>query len=168
MIFTIRFILFFGFILFYQNSLAQVMNKKRLLPERYNLCQKCHKKKKKIPFPSSKRPQMEHRKIGLKHGHEKMSCNYCHNRSNHNYLRSTEGFPADFKNSSFLCGSCHGSTYRDWKVGVHGKRVGKWSGIKTQFQCIDCHGSHGVIIDRINADPAMKRPKFGIKKKRHH
>jgi len=41
-----------------------------------------------------------------------------------------------------LCGQCHGEKYRDWRVGVHGKRTGDWNGKKRYLLCAHCHNPH--------------------------
>jgi len=40
------------------------------------------------------------------------------------------------------CGQCHGDKYRDWRAGIHGKRVGQWDGEKSYFLCVNCHNPH--------------------------
>jgi hypothetical protein len=69
-------------------------------------------------------------------------CLDCHDAANRDVLRSASGQPIPFTESYRLCGQCHGDKYRDWKVGVHGKRVGRWDGAKTYFLCVNCHNPH--------------------------
>ena len=57
-------------------------------------------------------------------------------------LHLTSGAPVPFTESYRLCGQCHGDKLRDWRVGVHGKRVGRWDGEKTYFLCVNCHNPH--------------------------
>jgi hypothetical protein len=57
-------------------------------------------------------------------------------------LHLTSGEAIPFTESYLLCGQCHGDKLRDWRVGVHGKRVGRWDGEKTYFLCVNCHNPH--------------------------
>jgi len=50
-----------------------------------------------------------------------------------------------FTASYELCGQCHGDKYRDWKVGVHGKRTGMWNGKKTYYLCVNCHNPQPAV-----------------------
>ena len=47
-----------------------------------------------------------------------------------------------FEESYRLCGQCHGEKYRDWRAGVHGRRVGQWNGAKRYLLCVHCHSPH--------------------------
>jgi hypothetical protein len=77
----------------------------------------------------------------LQHGSERW-CLDCHDAQRRDLLRSASGQPIPFTESYRLCGQCHGDKYRDWKVGVHGKRTGMWDGAKTYFLCVNCHNPH--------------------------
>ncbi len=57
-------------------------------------------------------------------------------------LRLASGATIPFTQSYLLCGQCHGDKLRDWRMGVHGKRVGMWNGEKTYFLCVNCHNPH--------------------------
>ena len=67
------------------------------------------------------------------HDSENRWCLDCHDLNNRDSLRLASGKLLDFKESYKLCGQCHGEKYRDWKVGVHGKRTGEWNGQKRIF-----------------------------------
>ena len=69
-------------------------------------------------------------------------CLDCHDLDNRNMLRLASGELVPFTESYRLCGQCHGDKLRDWKVGVHGKRVGRWDAGKTYFLCVNCHNPH--------------------------
>ena len=45
-----------------------------------------------------------------------------------------------------LCGKCHGDKLRDWRDGIHGKRIGDFTstGKKRWFTCTECHNPHNV------------------------
>ena len=50
--------------------------------------------------------------------------------TNRDQLHLASGEPVPFDESYRLCGQCHGEKYRDWRAGVHGRRVGEWNGAK--------------------------------------
>ena len=56
-------------------------------------------------------------------------------------LRLANGTLVPFEESYRLCGQCHGDKYRDWRAGVHGRRVGSWNGEKQYLLCVHCHDS---------------------------
>jgi hypothetical protein len=76
------------------------------------------------------------------HDAEHRWCLDCHDLQNRDVLRLASGAPVPFTESYRLCGQCHGDKYRDWRAGVHGKRVGAWDGQKTYFLCVNCHNPH--------------------------
>lgn len=107
-------------------------------------CSQCHDPKDKVNH--TPRELQLHNGPGepaavLQHGAERW-CLDCHDAQNRDVLRSASGQPIPFTESYRLCGQCHGDKYRDWKVGVHGKRVGMWDGPKTYFLCVNCHNPH--------------------------
>ena len=66
----------------------------------------------------------------------------CHDFAHRDVLRLASGDTVPFTESYRLCGQCHGDKYRDWRVGVHGKRIGRWDGAKVYFLCVNCHNPH--------------------------
>jgi hypothetical protein len=104
-------------------------------------CSGCHDPKAKVDTTHRRLQFHDEQQDVLKHGEERW-CLDCHDAQNRDQLRSAAGQPIPFTESYRLCGQCHGDKYRDWKVGVHGKRVGKWDGEKTYFLCVNCHNPH--------------------------
>jgi len=107
-------------------------------------CSGCHDGKEKVN--AAPRELVFHNGEGepatvLKHGAERW-CLDCHDATNRDVLRSAAGQPIPYTESYRLCGQCHGDKYRDWKVGVHGKRTGQWDGAKVYFLCVNCHNPH--------------------------
>ncbi len=110
------------------------------------------------------------------HDAEHRWCLDCHDFENRNMLRLASGELVPFTESYRLCGQCHGDKYRDWRVGVHGKRTGMWNGPKTYLLCVSCHNPHsprfkGVkeievdgkktvapTLEKIRPEPRPKRP----------
>lgn len=87
------------------------------------------------------------------HDSENRWCLDCHDLNNRNFLRLASGKLLDFKESYKLCGQCHGEKYRDWKVGVHGKRTGDWSGKKEYLLCVSCHNPHSPKFPELTPEP---------------
>jgi hypothetical protein len=54
--------------------------------------------------------------------------------------------PISFDQPQLLCGKCHGDKLRDWRDGIHGKRIGDFTstGKKRWFTCTECHNPHNV------------------------
>ncbi|WP_242393033.1 hypothetical protein [Anaeromyxobacter oryzisoli] len=76
------------------------------------------------------------------HDAEHRWCLDCHDLQDRDVLRLASGATVPFTESYRLCGQCHGDKSRDWRAGVHGKRVGRWDGAKTYFLCVNCHDPH--------------------------
>ena len=88
-----------------------------------------------------------HKNVKLSHGGVRVWCLDCHSPDNRNYLLPlSDGKPIDFEHSYLLCGKCHGTKYRDWRNGIHGRRTGYWNGEKTYYRCVSCHDPHSPEI----------------------
>jgi len=108
----------------------------------YN-CMECHKL-----FPArwhyNDRPFNEHKNIQLDHGNNRFCLN-CHHPTNRNAWVDYDGTEIAQADVVMLCAKCHGTIYRDWEVGVHGRQNGYWNvslGEKTRLRCIQCHDPH--------------------------
>jgi hypothetical protein len=73
-------------------------------------------------------------------------CLDCHHTTQRNKLVDNFGDPVSFDQPQLLCGKCHGDKLRDWRDGIHGKRIGEWAstGKKRWFTCTECHNPHNV------------------------
>lgn len=129
-------------------------------------CHLCHLKKNKLYFKKAQKTELRHDELSPEHGKKVMSCNSCHDINNHNFLLSSKEFPADFKNPSGVCGHCHRDQYRDWRRGMHGKRLGGWIQPKLQYHCTECHHPHRVKFQKMEALPGRPQPPNVIPK--HH
>jgi hypothetical protein len=104
-------------------------------------CSECH---------ASQKPDATRRQLGyhdeqqdiFDHDTAHRWCLDCHDLEDRDVLRLASGEHVPFTESYRLCGQCHGDKYRDWRAGVHGKRVGRWNGEKTYFLCVNCHNPH--------------------------
>ena len=119
-------------------------------------CSECHKEMK--PNPTRRELKDEHTNIVLNHAQGQRWCLDCHDISNRDKLRLVSGEKIGFDESFRLCGQCHGDKYRDWKVGVHGKRTGMWNGEKQYLLCVHCHNPHDPGFKPLTPMPPPTRP----------
>jgi hypothetical protein len=120
-------------------------------------CSQCHEGMKANPL---RRELTFHTEIaeGFNHDKEHRWCLDCHNTDNRDVLRSVGGKPITFEESYYLCGQCHGTIFRDWKAGVHGKRTGSWNGEKQYRLCVHCHIPHWPRFKPIEPMPPPDKP----------
>jgi formate-dependent nitrite reductase cytochrome c552 subunit len=119
-------------------------------------CTACHAD---LEVNTQRRPLTDfHDDIVLHHGPPERWCFDCHNPDNRDVLRLASGELIPFTESYRLCGQCHGDKYRDWKVGVHGKRTGEWNGKKQYLLCAHCHNPHSPHFAPIEPLPPPVRP----------
>jgi hypothetical protein len=144
------------------NSIAEV--KKSQVAEEYSVpappfsegtypCTDCHANFKPNPV---KRVLVDwHQDISEMFTHDSLNlwCLDCHDFKDRNHLKLASGKLLDFKESYKLCGQCHGEKYRDWKVGVHGKRTGEWNGKKEYLLCVNCHNPHSPKFKELKPEP---------------
>jgi len=97
------------------------------------------------------------------HDSENRWCLDCHDIDSRDSLRLASGKLIGFDESYKLCGQCHGDKLRDWKVGVHGKRIGEWNGKKQYFLCVNCHNPHSPKFERLKPEPPPQRLEEMIK-----
>jgi hypothetical protein len=110
----------------------------------------------RAPDPSPRILVRMHTDISLKHA-EWHWCLNCHSTYQRNYLRLMTGEDISFEESYRLCGQCHGTIYRDWKIGIHGRRVGQWNGKKLYLLCAHCHDPHQPKFRKL---PGKDPPRF--------
>lgn len=121
-------------------------------------CTDCHNEE-TLPPNTTRRPLVDaHDDIVLKHDEEHRWCLDCHDAQNRDVLHLASGEPVPFSESYRLCGQCHGEKYRDWRVGVHGRRIGEWNGAKEYLLCVHCHNPHQPRFKPIAPKPVPLRP----------
>jgi len=103
----------------------------------------------------------EHTQIKLHHAETMRWCLDCHDAKNRDKLRLYNGELINFTESYRLCGECHGFVFKDWKAGIHGKRVGYFAGPgkRTYFLCASCHDPHDPKFKPLKPEPPPDRPK---------
>jgi hypothetical protein len=121
-------------------------------------CSQCHAD---IPPNPERRPLPEmHSDIVLHHDEQNRWCLDCHDANNRDELHLANGTLIPFTESYRLCGQCHGTQYRDWRSGVHGKRVGYWNGPKRYLLCVHCHNPHSPRFAPLKPLPPPVRPQY--------
>jgi len=101
-----------------------------------------------------------HDDIVLHHGPADRWCLDCHNPDNRDVLRLVNGTLIGFDESYRLCGQCHGTIYRDWRHGIHGRREGYWNGGKSYLLCAHCHDPHAPAFGTIEPLPPPVKPQY--------
>ncbi len=118
-------------------------------------CSECHADMDPDP---TKRELEEHVEIAEMLNHGNNWCLDCHNMDNRDKLKLASGTLVSFEESYYLCGQCHGTFFRDWKAGVHGKRTGEWNGKKVYRLCVHCHNPHSPKFKQIQPLPPPVKP----------
>ncbi len=118
-------------------------------------CSECHDGE---DVDTERRELGFHEDIQLKHAEQQRWCLDCHNPNDRDKLRLANGQLVSFNESYYLCGQCHGTIFRDWKAGVHGKRTGFWNGKKQYRLCVHCHNPHQPRFKPLVPLPPPVRP----------
>ena len=128
-------------------------------------CTNCHNGE-MVPYPKDKKPRLitmhtdiVENSMSLQHGRGAIWCLDCHNARNRDKLINHKGEEISFNQPQRLCGKCHGQIYGDWRLGIHGKRIGMWNkGAKKRWWvCTECHNPHMVQVKRF--EPVKPEPK---------
>jgi len=120
-------------------------------------CNDCHSDI--VPNPQRRELVDFHDDISaiFNHDSENRWCLDCHDMNMRDSLRLASGKLLSFEESYKLCGQCHGEKLRDWKVGVHGKRIGEWNGKKEYLLCVHCHNPHSPKFEAMTPEPPPVR-----------
>jgi hypothetical protein len=119
-------------------------------------CTFCHAD---LEVDRTRRELFAHDDIVLEHDQEHRWCLDRHDAANRDFLHLASGERVPFEESYRLCGQCHGEKYRDWRAGVHGRRVGEWNGAKRYLLCVHCHSPHQPRFKPLAPKPAPFRPR---------
>jgi hypothetical protein len=114
-------------------------------------CSSCHGGM--DPNPKKREVKEEHTNIRLHHAENLLWCLSCHDTKDRDKLRLVNGDLIDFTESYRLCGECHGTQFRDWKAGIHGKRIGYFNGARTYYLCVNCHNPHDPKFQPLKPEP---------------
>lgn len=131
------------------------------LPKTITPCRACHGPEKDFKINWTREEILRvHTGIRLNHGGTRVWCLDCHSPEERNHLLPlSDGKLIPFEHSYELCGKCHGTKYRDWRHGIHGKRTGYWNGKKTYMLCTQCHNPHSPRFRPIEPMPPPKKPR---------
>ncbi len=121
-------------------------------------CSQCHGEME--PNPERRPLEAMHSDIVLRHDEEHRWCLDCHDMKDRDHLRLASGTLVPFTESYRLCGQCHGTQFRDWRTGIHGKRTGYWSGPKRYLLCVNCHNPHSPHFAPLKPLPPPVRPQY--------
>lgn len=122
----------------------------------YFPCNDCHSEME--PNPLRRELVDMHDDIVFDHDSENRWCLACHSTFQRDSLVLAGGKLLGFDESYKLCGQCHGPKYRDWKIGIHGKRTGNWDGTKEYLLCVHCHNPHSPKFESMEPLPTPRRP----------
>jgi len=106
---------------------------------------------------------IQHEHIKMDHGLNGRCIN-CHDIKDRDKLVLRDGKTVGFGKSPMLCAQCHGTTYREWERGVHGKTLGYWDttqGEAKKLLCVECHNPHSPHYAPIKALPAPNTLRMG-------
>jgi len=102
-----------------------------------------------------------HNEIPVKfenHDSDNRWCLDCHSAKSRDNLRLINGERVPFNEYYRVCEQCHKRVYREWKMGVHGKRTGLWNGEKQYMHCAQCHDPHNPPFKPLQPMPAPRTP----------
>lgn len=125
-------------------------------------CYACHERNKPLKLEFDANDQVilpeEHNDLVMRHGRNGRNnhCFNCHNPEKLDELKAPDGKKYTWAESSKLCASCHGPTYRDWEAGIHGRGSGYWDrdkGPVSKLECASCHHPHAPGFPLQNPAP---------------
>jgi hypothetical protein len=124
-------------------------------------CNQCH-----ALFESGERQRLpigQHQDVVLDHGRND-NCLSCHDQADRELLRSSSGRIVAFEDAQLLCADCHGPTFRDWELGIHGRTMGSWDSARPEqrrLECIECHDPHAPAFDPLPTFPGPRTLRMG-------
>lgn len=104
-----------------------------------------------------------HAEIHLNHGLNDRCVN-CHDSADRERLTLRDARTIPFSETPLLCAQCHGTTYRDWQRGTHGKTLGSWiTGSPNQHRltCNECHNPHSPRYEAYVPLPGPRTLRMG-------
>lgn len=104
-----------------------------------------------------------HEDIRLSHGMNNRCVN-CHDPTNRERLTLRDGATVAFAETPQLCAQCHGTVFRDWQRGTHGKTLGSWmthSDMQRRLSCNECHDPHSPKYEPYEPMPGPNTLRMG-------
>lgn len=108
--------------------------------------------------------QVEHADITYKHGLDD-HCLHCHHPQSPDSFIDHDGTEIPGDQSTRLCAKCHGTSFRDWRIGIHGREGGHWDsthGPVERLVCIQCHDPHAPQFPQLKPDPPAPITRFQV------
>lgn len=124
-------------------------------------CQTCHSLFE--TDPQTEHELFQHEDIVLDHGLNDRCLN-CHSTQDRNKLVLHGEHEIRFDQVQELCAKCHGTTFRDWEKGMHGKTLGYWDstlGEQRRLKCTECHDPHSPAFEHIVPLPGPNSLRMG-------
>lgn len=118
-------------------------------------CMDCHalfQSRTKTPFVMFQHQDIQR---AMDHGINRR-CYNCHDLKARDQLVLDDGTLVSFDQVERLCAKCHGTTFRDWQRGSHGKTMGYWDksrGKPHHLTCTQCHDPHAPAFDKFQPLP---------------
>ena len=97
----------------------------------------------------------QHRNIVQAHGMNDR-CRNCHAGDDPSHLQLPGGEVLPLGEAGLLCATCHGTTYRDWERGMHGRTTGSWDRLRDDHHrllCTECHDPHAPAFGPMQTLP---------------
>jgi len=126
-------------------------------------CSECHSSI--VPLVHQQDVIPVHNNITLDHGLN-TRCLNCHHPANRDMYVDHEGGEIPPDQPARLCSKCHGPTYREWEIGIHGRQNGYWNedlGERNKLLCIQCHDPHNPQFKPMTPEPPPQRTRFATK-----
>lgn len=124
-------------------------------------CSECHAL---FPSPDVPRsPLLQHTHVVLEHGLNDR-CYNCHAREERDLLVLHDGSTVGFGQVADLCAQCHGTVFRDWQNGTHGRTTGHWDGAvgkQDRLVCSQCHDPHAPAFPSLAPLPGPNTLRMG-------
>ena len=125
-------------------------------------CSECHKDFSSPPRQNAEIP--EHADINERFDHGLNTfCVNCHNPVDRNTYVAHDGSAIPSTEPALLCSKCHGPTYREWQVGIHGRSNGGWerdNPERKKLLCIQCHDPHQPKFAPMKPEPPTILSRF--------
>lgn len=133
-------------------------------------CSECHKLF--TTPPGENKALVQHKDVVMNHGMN-TRCLNCHDGDDRDKLVLHDGTTVSFADTPRLCSQCHGTVYRDWQLGTHGKTLGSWDakgGNQRRLTCNECHEPHSPAYKPMKPLPAPTTLRMGDQSepKEHH
>jgi len=124
-------------------------------------CMECHRLFDSPPM--ERRTLTQHTEIHFRHGMNNR-CFNCHDKKNREVFALYDGTTIGFDKIPQLCSQCHGTVFRDWQRGMHGKTLGSWdagSGKQRRLTCNECHDPHSPAYPKYEPLPGPNTLRMG-------